>query len=151
MLPGVAIATNWAEHPPKQLELGDDVTRREPQRLPFARVVADDRRERAAPVQPFRLRVREVRRELRDERGHVPELAHAAEPAERRNRVFAKPLVHDGQREFPGSGADLVGEIEQWSRSRGGNRLHTGAIGIPDSNLSKSSLRIRQPTGVAPP
>ena len=66
------------EHPPKQLELGDDVPRREPERLALARVIADDRCERAAPVQPFRVRVREMRRELRNERRHVTELADGA-------------------------------------------------------------------------
>jgi hypothetical protein len=66
-----ALADESPEHPPKQLELGDDVPRCEPERLAFARVIADERRERAAPVQPFRLRMCEMRRKLRDERRHV--------------------------------------------------------------------------------
>src|SRR5881275_2428623 len=55
--------------------LGDDVARSEAERLAFARMVPDERSERAPAVQALRLGMDEMLSELGDEGRHVAELS----------------------------------------------------------------------------
>ena len=77
------------------------------------------RGERAAAAHPLRLRVDELPRELADEGRHVAELAEPAEPLQRRDLVVEQALLDGGERELPGGGLDLGGELLQggWGRA----------------------------------
>ena len=133
---GAAVEHEPPKHASEDEELGDDVARRKTERLTLASVITDERRQRAAAAQTFRLRMEQVLRELGNEGRHVAELADAAEPGQRRNRVVPKPLLDDGHREIPGLGPDFVGEPGEGFESRGGPLVHTGVIGVCGRNLS---------------
>ena len=78
--PRAALGDEAPEHAAQEQELRDDVARGESERLPLARVVANERRKRAAAVEPLGPWLRQLPRELADEGRHVPELAQAPEP-----------------------------------------------------------------------
>ena len=78
--------------------------------------------ERAAAAHPLRLRVDELPRELADEGRHVAELAEPAEALQRRDLVVEQALLGGGERQVPGGGLDLGGELLQGSW--GGTAFH---------------------------
>ena len=69
------------------------------------------RGERAPPAQPLGLGLRQLSRELGDERGHVSQLAEPAEPLQRRELVVEKPLFDDRHGEIPAVRLDCGGQF----------------------------------------
>jgi hypothetical protein len=101
------------EDAPEDKEFGDDVARREPERLALARVVADERRETAAAAKSLGLWVAQVLGKLADEGRHIAELGDPAEPRKWRDRVVSEPFFDDRKGEIPRFRPDFVGEPEK--------------------------------------
>ena len=138
------------EHPPQDEQLGDDLPRREAERLPLPRVVPDQPGQRPAAPHAPRLGLCELLRELDDEGRHVPELADLPEPLERGDGVLAQALVDDLDGQVPGGGPDLLRQgAERLRHVRHGARIRP--IRAAPATMAAPLLRPGRVTRVAVP